>query len=181
MLKLPIAHLPSMYVDLKIAQMKARKAFTEKLSNDPRCGRDLICSGWVQTVRVLSIASRINFISLHALWPIRTPCPICTNQDTSAVATPKRPKANSIHTAARHAWTFWFWRIETCLEVVVEQIVSLQIQFLTWLKKISVQVYFYLSLNFFLSPEIFVAWKLTHICPIKVLFIYTLISPVTHS
>ncbi len=44
--------------------------------------------------RVLSIASRANVKSLHALWPIRMPRPSCANQNTWAVLTPRRPKAN---------------------------------------------------------------------------------------
>ncbi len=35
----------------------------------------------VTAARVLSIASRTHANSLHALWPIRTPCPTCANQD----------------------------------------------------------------------------------------------------
>ncbi len=40
-----------------------------------------------------------HFNSLHALWPIRTPCPTCTNQNAWALITPRWPKANSNHTA----------------------------------------------------------------------------------
>ncbi len=55
--------------------------------------------------RRLSIDSRASVISQHARWPIRTPRPICANQDAWVVITPKRPKANSMHTATWHAWT----------------------------------------------------------------------------
>ncbi len=54
--------------------------------------------------RVQSIGSRSYVISQHAHWPIRAPLPTCANQDAWVVITPKRPKANSIHTATRHAW-----------------------------------------------------------------------------
>ncbi len=54
--------------------------------------------------RRLSIDSRAYVISQHACWPIRTPHPISANQDTWVVITPKRPKANSIHTATWHNW-----------------------------------------------------------------------------
>ncbi len=46
---------------------------------------------------VLSITLSAN--SLYVLWPIRTPCPTCTNQNAWAFITPRRPKANSNHTA----------------------------------------------------------------------------------
>ncbi len=55
--------------------------------------------------RGLSIDSRSNVISQHMHWPIRTPRPTCAKQDVWVVITPKRPKSNSIHTAAWHAWT----------------------------------------------------------------------------
>ncbi len=56
--------------------------------------------------RELSIDSRAYVISQHARWPIRAALPTCANQDARVVViTPKRPKANSIHTAVRHAWT----------------------------------------------------------------------------
>ncbi len=45
-------------------------------------------------------------------------------------------------------------------------------QFKIWMKKVAAQVYFYLYLNAFLSPELFGAWKLAHICPIKILLTY---------
>ncbi len=54
--------------------------------------------------RGLSIDSRAYVISLHARWPSRTPRPTFANQDAWVVITPKRPKSNSIHTAAWHAW-----------------------------------------------------------------------------
>ncbi len=53
----------------------------------------------------LSIDSLAYVTSQHARWPIRTPRPTCANQDAWAVITPRWPKANSIHTATRHAWT----------------------------------------------------------------------------
>ncbi len=56
-------------------------------------------------VRRLSIDSRAYIISQHAPWPIRTPHSTCANQDAWVVITPKRPKANSIHTATWHTWT----------------------------------------------------------------------------
>ncbi len=52
----------------------------------------------------LSIDSHAYVISQHARWPTRTPRPTCANQDDWVVITPKRPKANSIHTATWHAW-----------------------------------------------------------------------------
>ncbi len=65
------------------------------------CNRSLFARG-------LSIDSRAYVISQHARWPIRTPLPTCANQDAWVVITPKRSKANSIHTAAWHAWTAVF-------------------------------------------------------------------------
>ncbi len=62
------------------------------------CSRSLFASG-------LSIDSRAYVISQHAHWPIRTRCPTCPNQDAWVAITPKRPKANSIHTAVWHVWT----------------------------------------------------------------------------
>ncbi len=62
------------------------------------CSKSLFARG-------LSIDSRVYVISQHVRWPIRTPQPTCTNQDAWVVITPKRPKANSIHIAAWHAWT----------------------------------------------------------------------------
>ncbi len=62
------------------------------------CNRSLFPCG-------LSIDYRAYVISQHARSPIRTLRPTCTNQDVWVVITPKRPKANSIHTATRHAWT----------------------------------------------------------------------------
>ncbi len=56
-------------------------------------------------VRGLSIDSRAYVISQHMRWPIRAPLPTCANQDAWVVITPKRLKANSIHTAAWHNWT----------------------------------------------------------------------------
>ncbi len=45
----------------------------------------------------------------------------------------------------------------------------------TQMKKVAAQVNFkYLYLNAVLSPELFSAWKLAHICPIKVLLAYIL-------
>ncbi len=38
-------------------------------------------------------------------WPIRPRLPTCANQEAWVVITSKRSKVNSIHTAARHAWT----------------------------------------------------------------------------
>ncbi len=55
--------------------------------------------------RGLSSVSRANVISQHASWPIRTPRSTSGNPDAWVVITPKRPKANSIYTAACHAWT----------------------------------------------------------------------------
>ncbi len=55
--------------------------------------------------RGLSIDSRAYVISQHVRWPIRAPLPTCANQDAWAVITPKRTKANSIHTATWHTWT----------------------------------------------------------------------------
>ncbi len=57
------------------------------------CDRSLFARG-------LSIDSRAYVISQHVRWPIRAPLPTCANQDAWVVITPKRPKANSIHTAA---------------------------------------------------------------------------------
>ncbi len=45
-------------------------------------------------------------------------------------------------------------------------------QFKTQMKKMATQVNFYLCLNAFLSLELLGAWKLAHICPIKVLLTY---------
>ncbi len=53
--------------------------------------------------RGLSIDSHAHVIRQHARWPIRTPHPTCANQDAWVVITPKRPKANSIDTAAWRA------------------------------------------------------------------------------
>ncbi len=55
--------------------------------------------------RGLSIDSRAYVISQLARRPIRTPRPTCANQNAWVAITPKRPKANSIHTAAWHNWT----------------------------------------------------------------------------
>ncbi len=62
------------------------------------CNRSLFARG-------LSIDSRDYIISQKARWPISTPRPTCANQATWVVITPIRPKANSTHTATRHAWT----------------------------------------------------------------------------
>ncbi len=62
------------------------------------CNRSLFARG-------LSIDSRAYVISKHVHWPIGAPLPTCANQDAWVVITPKRPKANSFDTAARHAWT----------------------------------------------------------------------------
>ncbi len=62
------------------------------------CNRSLFARG-------LSLDCRAYVISQYARWPIRTPRYTCANQDAWVVITPKRPKANSIHTAAWHAWT----------------------------------------------------------------------------
>ncbi len=45
-------------------------------------------------------------------------------------------------------------------------------QFKTQMKKMADEVNVYLYLNAFLSPELFGAWKLAHICPMKVLLTY---------
>ncbi len=45
-------------------------------------------------------------------------------------------------------------------------------QFKTQMKKMATQVNFYLCLNAFLSLELLGAWKLAHICPIKVLLTF---------
>ncbi len=77
--------------------------------------------------RGLSIDFPAYVISHHVRWPIRAP----------PLITPKRPKANPIHTAAWHTWTrtppntfsrliypslaivpFWFGGIETWLGAV---------------------------------------------------------------
>ncbi len=63
----------------------------------PTCNRSVF-------VRGLSIDSCAYFISQHMRWPIRAPLPTCANQDAWVVITPKRPKANSVHTAAWHNW-----------------------------------------------------------------------------
>ncbi len=73
------------------------------------------CKLLLDPARVLSIApctltpidwfSRDRAKSLHTFWPIRTPCPTCTNQGAWAVVTPKRPKANFKHAATRNAQT----------------------------------------------------------------------------
>ncbi len=42
----------------------------------------------------------------------------------------------------------------------------------TQMKKVAAQVDFYLHMNAFLSPELFGAWKLALICPIKVFLTY---------
>ncbi len=52
-----------------------------------------------------SIDPRAYVISQHVHWPIRPPLPACANQDAWVVITSERPKANSIDTAAWHAWT----------------------------------------------------------------------------
>ncbi len=49
-----------------------------------QCERPLV------PARILSIASRANANSLHALWPIKAPRPTCTNQDAWAFITPRR-------------------------------------------------------------------------------------------
>ncbi len=80
------------------------------------CNRSLFARG-------LLIDSRAYVISQHVRWPIRTPRPTCVNQDTWVVITPKRPKVNSIHTAAWHAWT----RTSPC--IIVQKTVFCLIHF----------------------------------------------------
>ncbi len=62
------------------------------------CNRSLFVCG-------LSLDSGTYVISQNVRWPIRTPPPTCANQDAWVLITPKRPKANSRHTAALHALT----------------------------------------------------------------------------
>ncbi len=81
------------------------QAYTNHESVAANCHLSLHACNRLLFARRLSIDSRAYAISQHARWPIRTPCPTCTNQDAWAVITPKRAKANSIHTAAWHAWT----------------------------------------------------------------------------
>ncbi len=84
---------------LKAFARVAEIAFTYRVSpNYEEVSKSLFARG-------ISIDSRAYVISQHACWPIRTPSPTCANQDAWVVITPKWPKANSMHTAAWHAWT----------------------------------------------------------------------------
>ncbi len=69
-------------------------------------GREGRCSvpAWVLSIVHCTRAS------LHARWPIRTPRPICTNQDAWLVITPKRPMGNSTGTTPRPEH-----RLEICI------------------------------------------------------------------
>ncbi len=61
---------------------------------------------WVRTATCHNtLGCHAYVISQHARWPIRTPRPTSANLGRWVVITPKRPKANSIHTAAWHNWT----------------------------------------------------------------------------
>ncbi len=80
----------------------------ESFENDcvaARCHLSLHAYNQSHFARGLSIDSHAYIISQHTRWPIRTARSTCANQDAWVVITPKRPKANSIHTAACHAWT----------------------------------------------------------------------------
>ncbi len=76
---------------------------TRKITSD--CRFCLHACNLTVFTRGSSIDSRGYGISQHVHWPTRAPLPTCANQDAWVVITPKRPKSNSIHTAACHAWT----------------------------------------------------------------------------
>ncbi len=88
-----------------IGEMTPTWTLTFKAHGAARCHLSLHACNRSLFARGPSIDSRAYVISQHVRWPIRTPPPTCVNQDAWVVITTKRLKANSIHTATRHAWT----------------------------------------------------------------------------